>query len=102
MTEPAHRRIPRHRGVAEFSSRAAWEDCPPEAVEARRAISIASASDAGARGAPARIIQRIAEMEGGTPLATVVGTGRRTGAGMGRARQRTAAMRSTTTTPTSP
>src|SRR4030095_453772 len=35
---------------------------------------------AGSVEPPARVIQRIAEMEGGTPLATVVGTGRRTGA----------------------
>ncbi len=35
---------------------------------------------AGSIDPPARIVQRVAEAEGGAPLATVVGTGRRTGA----------------------
>ena len=69
-------------GVAEFLVKSRWEDCPPEAVEAaRRAIlDCLGVMLAGSVEPPARIIQRIAEMEGGTPLATVVGTGRRTGA----------------------
>ena len=69
-------------GVAEFLVKSRWEDSPPEAVEAaRRAIlDCLGVMLAGSVEPPARIIQRIAEMEGGTPLATVVGTGRRTGA----------------------
>jgi len=69
-------------GVAEFIVKSRWEDCPPEAVEAaRRAIlDCLGVMLAGAVEPPARIIQRIAEAEGGAPLATVVGAGRRTGA----------------------
>jgi len=69
-------------GIAEFLVKSRWEDCPPEAVEAaRRAIlDCLGVMLAGSVEPSARIIQRIAEAEGGAPLATVVGTGRRTGA----------------------
>src|SRR5258706_11914550 len=67
-------------GIAEFLVKSRWEDCPPEAVEAaRRAIlDCLGVMLAGSVEPPAPIIQRIAEAEGGPPLATLVGTGRRT------------------------
>jgi 2-methylcitrate dehydratase PrpD len=68
--------------VAEFIVKSRWEDCPPAAVEAaRRAIlDCLGVMLAGSVDEPARIVQSVAEAEGGSPLATVVGTGRRTGA----------------------
>jgi len=68
--------------VAEFIVKSRWEDCPPAAIEAaRRAIlDCLGVMLAGSLDEPARIVQSVAEAEGGSPLCTVVGTGRRTGA----------------------
>jgi 2-methylcitrate dehydratase PrpD len=68
--------------IAEFIAKSRWEDCPPAAVEAaRRAIlDCLGVMLAGSIDPPARIVQAVAEAEGGSPLCTVVGTGRRTGA----------------------
>jgi 2-methylcitrate dehydratase PrpD len=68
--------------IAEFVVKSRWEECPREAVAAaRRAIlDCLGVMLAGSIEPPARIVQRVAEAEGGAPLATVVGTGRRTGA----------------------
>jgi 2-methylcitrate dehydratase PrpD len=68
--------------IAEFVVKSRWEECPPEAVDAaRRAIlDCLGVMLAGSMEPAARIVQRVAEAEGGAPLATVVGTGRRTGA----------------------
>jgi 2-methylcitrate dehydratase PrpD len=68
--------------IAEFIAKSRWEECPAPAVEAaRRAIlDCLGVMLAGSIDPPARIIQAVAEAEGGAPLATVVGTGRRTGA----------------------
>src|SRR5215831_9659366 len=49
--------------LAEFVTKSRWEDCPAEAVEPA-----------------ARIVTEVARAEGGSPLATVVGTSLRTGA----------------------
>jgi len=69
-------------GLAEFVAKSRWEDCPAAAVEAaRRAIlDCLGVMLAGSAEPAARIIQTVADAEGGTPLCTVVGTGRRTGA----------------------
>lgn len=68
--------------LAEFVAKSRWEDCPAAAVEAaRRAIlDCLGVMLAGSAEPAARIIQTVADAEGGTPLCTVVGTGRRTGA----------------------
>jgi 2-methylcitrate dehydratase PrpD len=68
--------------IAEFVVKSRWEECPTQAVDAaRRAIlDCLGVMLAGSIDPPARIVQRVAEAEGGAPLATVVGTGRRTGA----------------------
>jgi 2-methylcitrate dehydratase PrpD len=68
--------------IAEFIVKNRWEDCPAEAVDAaRRAIlDTLGVMLAGSVEAPARIVQKIAAAEGGAPLATVIGTGTRTGA----------------------
>jgi 2-methylcitrate dehydratase PrpD len=68
--------------VAEFIVKSRWEELPSGAVEAaRRAIlDCLGVTLAGSLDPPARIIQAVAEAEGGAPLCTVVGTGRRTGA----------------------
>jgi 2-methylcitrate dehydratase PrpD len=68
--------------LAEFIAKSRWEDAPAEAVEAaRRAIlDCLGVMLAGSLEPPARIVQRVAEAEGGAPLCTVVGAGRRTGA----------------------
>jgi len=68
--------------IAEFIAKSRWEECPAPAVEAaRRAIlDCLGVMLAGSIDPPARIVQAVAEAEGGAPLATVVGTGRRTGA----------------------
>ena len=68
--------------VADFVAKSRWEDCPAPAVEAaRRAIlDCLGVLLAGSNDPPARILQAIALAEGGAPLCTVVGTGRRTGA----------------------
>jgi 2-methylcitrate dehydratase PrpD len=69
-------------GLAEFVAKSRWEDCPTAAVDAaRRAIlDCLGVMLAGSAEPAARIIQKVADAEGGTPLCTVVGTGRRTGA----------------------
>src|SRR5215468_9811842 len=67
--------------VAEFIVKSRWEDCPPAAVEAaRRAIlDCLGVMLAGSLDPPARILQAVAQAEGGAPLCTVIGTRRRTG-----------------------
>src|SRR2546422_325778 len=68
--------------LAEFVVKSRWEDCPAAAVDAaRRAIlDCLGVMLAGSTEPAARIVQQIAEAEGGAPLATIVGTRRRTGA----------------------
>ncbi|SRR6266542_5676322 len=68
--------------LAEFIAKSRWEDCPAAAVEAaRRAIlDCLGVMLAGSAEPAARIVQKVADAEGGTPLCTVVGTGRRSGA----------------------
>jgi len=68
--------------LAEFVTKSRPEDCPEAAREAaRRAIlDCLGVMLAGSIEPAARILQRVAQAEGGIPLATVVGTGRRTGA----------------------
>jgi 2-methylcitrate dehydratase PrpD len=68
--------------VADFIAKSRWEDCPAPAVAAaRRAIlDCLGVMLAGSLEPSARILQAVALAEGGAPLATVVGTGRRTGA----------------------
>src|SRR3970040_2274330 len=68
--------------LAEFIAKRRWEDAPAEAVEAaRRAIlDCWGVMLARSRAPRARIVQKVAEAEGGAPLCTVVGAGRRTGA----------------------
>jgi 2-methylcitrate dehydratase PrpD len=68
--------------VADFVSTSRAEDCGAPAVEsARRAIlDCIGVMLAGSREPAARILQSVARAEGGAPLSTIVGTGRRTGA----------------------
>ena len=68
--------------LAEFIAKSRFEDCPAAAVDAaRRAIvDTLGVMLAGSVEPPARIVQAVAEAEGGAPLATIIGTGRRTGA----------------------
>ncbi|MBI2525853.1 MAG: MmgE/PrpD family protein [Candidatus Rokubacteria bacterium] len=68
--------------IAEFLVKSRWEECPEPAVEAaRRAIlDCLGVMLAGSADPAARIVQSVAQAEGGAPLATVVGTGQRTGA----------------------
>ncbi|HET7874746.1 MAG TPA: MmgE/PrpD family protein, partial [Methylomirabilota bacterium] len=68
--------------IAEFIVKSRWEDCPPAAVAAARwaILDCLGVMLAGSIESPARIVQGVARAEGGAPLATVVGTGRRTGA----------------------
>jgi 2-methylcitrate dehydratase PrpD len=67
--------------IAKFVAESRWNDCPAPAVDgARRAIlDCLGVMLAGSAEPAARILQRLAELEGGAPLCTVVGTGRRTG-----------------------
>ena len=67
--------------LAEFIGKSRFEDCPPAAVDAaRRAITdCLGVMLAGSTEPAARIVQAVAQAEGGTPLCTIVGTGRRTG-----------------------
>src|SRR5580765_2720786 len=67
--------------LAEFIGKSRFEDCPPAAVEgARRAITdCLGVMLAGSTEPAARIVQTVAQAEGGTPLCTIVGAGRRTG-----------------------
>jgi len=68
--------------LAEFVTKSRWEDCPAEAVDiARRAIlDCLGVMLAGSIEPAARIVAEVARAEGGSPLATVVGTPLRTGA----------------------
>ena len=68
--------------LAEFITKSRYEDCPEAALDAaRRAIlDCLGVMLAGSVEPAARILQEVARAEGGAPLATVVGTGRRTGA----------------------
>jgi 2-methylcitrate dehydratase PrpD len=68
--------------LAEFVTKSRWEDCPAEAVEAaRRAIlDCLGVMLAGSVEPAARLVTDVARAEGGSPLATVVGTPLRTGA----------------------
>src|SRR5262245_7697231 len=68
--------------VADFVAKSRWEDCPEAAVTAaRRAIlDCLGVMLAGSAEPSARIVQSIAAAEGGAPLCTVIGTGRRSGA----------------------
>jgi 2-methylcitrate dehydratase PrpD len=68
--------------VAEFIAKSRWEDVPAAAVDAaRRAILDCTGVMLAGSGEPAaRILHAVALGEGGRPLCTVVGTGRRTGA----------------------
>jgi 2-methylcitrate dehydratase PrpD len=68
--------------LAEFLVKNQWTDVPPAAVDAaRRAITdCLGVMLAGAPEPAARIVQAVAAAEGGAPLATIAGTGRRTGA----------------------
>jgi 2-methylcitrate dehydratase PrpD len=68
--------------LAEFVTKSRYEDCPEAALDAaRRAIlDCLGVMLAGSVEPAARILQQVARTEGGAPLATVVGTGRRTGA----------------------
>src|SRR5262244_2924786 len=60
--------------LAEFIVKSRWEDCPAAAVDAaRRAIlDCVGVMLAGSVEPAARIVQQIAESEGGAPLATIV------------------------------
>src|SRR5260370_7605992 len=68
--------------LAEFITKSRLEACPEAALHgARRAIlDCLGVMLAGSIEPAARILQQVAQAEGGLPLATVVGTGRRTGA----------------------
>jgi 2-methylcitrate dehydratase PrpD len=68
--------------IAEFVAKSRFEDCPRAAVDAalRAIMDCLGVMLAGSTEPAARIVQSVAEVEGGTPLATIVGTGRRTGA----------------------
>lgn len=68
--------------LADFVASSRAEDCPaPVVAAARRAIlDCLGVMLAGSRNPPARILQAVARAEGGAPLCTIVGTGRRTGA----------------------
>jgi 2-methylcitrate dehydratase PrpD len=68
--------------VADFVAKSRWQDCPAPAVEAaRRAIlDCLGVMLAGSTEPSAHILQSVAHVEGGAPLCTIVGTGRRTGA----------------------
>jgi len=68
--------------VADFVAKSRWEDCPPLAVAAagRAILDCLGVMLAGSEERSARIVQTVALAEGGAPLCTIVGTGRRTGA----------------------
>ncbi len=67
--------------LAEFIVKARWEEVPAAALEAAKRAILDSIGVmlAGSVEPPARIVQRLAEAEGGAPLATVLGTPIRTG-----------------------
>src|SRR5262245_48916758 len=68
--------------IAEFVVKSRWEACPPAAIEAARGaiMDCLGVMLAGSAEPPARILQDVARGEGGAPVATLVGTGERTGA----------------------
>ena len=68
--------------LADFVAKSRWEDCPAPAVAAARGaiLDCLGVMLAGSLERSARILQAVALAEGGTPLCTVVGAGRRTGA----------------------
>ncbi len=67
--------------IAEFVAKNRWEECPPAAIDtARRAIlDTLGVMLAGSTEPAARLVHAVALREGGTPLATIVGTGHRSG-----------------------
>jgi len=67
--------------LADFLVKSRWQDVSPAAVDAvRRAIiDCMGVMIAGSLEPAARIVQAVAQAEGGAPLATIVGTARRTG-----------------------
>ncbi|MBI3625535.1 MAG: MmgE/PrpD family protein [Candidatus Rokubacteria bacterium] len=68
--------------LAEFVVKTRWEELPPAAIDAAKRAILDSVGVilAGSGEPPARLLQRIAEEEGGAPLCTVLGTQLRTGA----------------------
>ncbi len=90
--------------LAEFIAKSRFEDCPPTAVEAaRRAImDCLGVMLAGSTEPAARIVQAVAQVEGGTPWPRSSAPG----AGQARSGPRLPTaprpMPSTSTTPTSP
>ncbi len=68
--------------LAEFIVKSRWEELPPAAIDAAKRALLDSVGVmlAGSAEPPARIIQRVAEAEGGAPLCTVLGTRLRCGA----------------------
>ncbi|HEX7212614.1 MAG TPA: MmgE/PrpD family protein, partial [Methylomirabilota bacterium] len=67
--------------LADFVTKHRADDCPEAAIDAaRRAIlDCLGVMLAGSIEPASRILQQVAQAEGGLPLCTVVGTGRRTG-----------------------
>ncbi len=68
--------------LADFVAKSRWEDCPASAVAAARGaiFDCLGVMLAGSLEPSARILQDVALAEGGSPLCTIVGTGRRSGA----------------------
>jgi 2-methylcitrate dehydratase PrpD len=68
--------------LAEFVVKSRWEDVPAAAVDAakRAVLDTVGVMLAGAVEPPAQIVRRLAEIEGGTPLCSVLGTPLRTSA----------------------
>ena len=68
--------------LADFVAKSRWEDCPAPAVAAARGaiLDCLGVMLAGSLEPSARILQAVSLAEGGSPLCTVVGAGRRTGA----------------------
>src|SRR5439155_24457690 len=62
--------------LAEFAVKTSLEECPPEALARVRlaALDTLGVMLAGAGEPAARAVRAVARAEGGTPLATVVGT----------------------------
>jgi 2-methylcitrate dehydratase PrpD len=68
--------------IADFVAKSRREDCPDQAVKAARhaILDCLGVMLAGSTEPAARILQSVATAEGGAPLCTVIGTGRRSGA----------------------
>ena len=62
--------------LAEFVVKTSFEDCPPEAIAGvrRAALYTLGVTLAGASEPAARLVRRVVRAEGGTRLATVIGT----------------------------